>query len=509
MLLSNPMLERAVLSALYHNGSNAYHELEDIITDSDVFTIDSNQLIFKCLKKAILDNDSVKIDIATIFSIAKDIGINDILSKKDEINHLKAIIELKVNFDNIRNFAKRLKKLHVTRQIKNELKQVDEKLDNITGEEPISEILSIPEKSVLGFSSLVEDEDDSCKLIGRNTDELIEDLSKNPVKNLGLDVGFPRWQRMIGGLTGSTLNVIASRSNAGKSMLASCFALYLGEKYNIKTLILDTEMEEKMCQYRLLANLSSVPIHDIKTGQFSKNKVSLQRVQQASEKLKKIPYYYKNISNKPSLEEHLSAMRRFIHKDVGLCDDHKTAKPCLIIYDYLKLLSGSSITNNNSEFQILGFMCSELHNFAVKYNVCIVSFVQMNRQGISMSESSDIISQSDRILWLSDSLSAMWDKTPEQMAEGEPNSGNMILTVLKARHGETTKFGDYICMDKTGKYSQIKELKTKLEYVNGVSTGNNNDEKGFKINNDTPPNPNYNALRDHCQNDKEIKDIIH
>ena len=490
--LSNPFCERAILSCLYHYGGKAFHEIEDVILDTNCFTIDSNKLIYSCLTKLINDDDLVKINLPIIFSTAKDLGIDNILCKKDEIDHLKAIINLDPNFDNLRGFAKKIRKLQITRQIKTELRLANDKLSNITGDEQINEILSIPENSILGFSSLINDDNEAARLIGRNTDELVEYLANNPVSQIGVDVGFPRWQEMIGGAD-TGVHVIASRSNQGKSILASCFALNLAKKHNIKTLILDTEMTEEQCQYRLLANLSGVSINKIKTGQFGKNKAEFLRVEKAAKDLKNIPYYYRNVSDKPSLDEHVSLMRRFIHKEVGLTNDHRTANKCLIIYDYLKILSGGkSLSSDEKEYQIIGNQMGELHNLSIKYNFPLITFVQINRQGINATESTDIISQSDRILWLATSLSAMWDKSPEQISEDGIEAGNMILTILKARHGMTTKFGDYICMQKTGHLARIKELKTKLELQQNP---HDNTQSGFIVDSQDT-NANYNELRD-------------
>jgi len=90
----------------------------------------------------------------------------------------------------------------------------------------------------------------------------------------------------------------------------------------------------------------------------------------------------------------------------------------------------------------------------------------------------------------------------------------MVLSILKARHGETTKNFDYICMKKTGKLATIKELKFKSDYINGNNDHDNDDQKSFKIKNgddhSQPSNPEYNSLRESFskQDDSELKEII-
>jgi len=48
---------------------------------------------------------------------------------------------------------------------------------------------------------------------------------------------------------------------------------------------------------------------------------------------------------------------------------------CLIIYDYLKLMTSESITGNIAEFQALGFQITKLHNFMVENDCACLSFV--------------------------------------------------------------------------------------------------------------------------------------
>ena len=49
MILCDPSAERAILSGILKYGEDAYLDIADIIQESS-FTIDSNQIIFKCLK---------------------------------------------------------------------------------------------------------------------------------------------------------------------------------------------------------------------------------------------------------------------------------------------------------------------------------------------------------------------------------------------------------------------------------------------------------------------------
>ena len=152
-------------------------------------------------------------------------------------------------------------------------------------------------------------------------------------------------------------------------------------------------------------------------------------------------YHYKNVSGK-SLEEILSIMRRWIMKEVGFNAEGRT-NDCLIIYDYLKLMSSESITQNIAEFQAMGFLITELHNFCVMYDCPVLSFVQLNRDGINIEDTS-AISQSDRLVWLCTNFSIFKPKTQEEISEDGEEFGNRKLIPLVARHGPGIEDGNYI-----------------------------------------------------------------
>ena len=191
--------------------------------------------------------------------------------------------------------------------------------------------------------------------------------------------------------------------------------------------------------------------------------------------LKNAPLFHKSIAGKP-FDEQLAIMRRWLVKDVGLNDDG-TAKDCVIIYDYLKLMDSNGLSQDLKEYQILGFMMTALHNFAVKYKVPILAFIQLNRDGIT-KESTDSASGSDRIIWLCSNFSIFKRKSDEEIAEDGGKSGNRKLIPVISRHGGGLDDNDYINCHMKGWCAKIVEGKTKLE----VMHNNKTNEAGFIIN---------------------------
>jgi|2_EtaG_2_1085320.scaffolds.fasta_scaffold00016_58 replicative DNA helicase len=269
--------------------------------------------------------------------------------------------------------------------------------------------------------------------------------------------------------------------NTGKTVMAENIGVHIAKSFDIPVLDLDTEMRKSDHQNRGMAMLSydsdhKTTINEMETGQFTKSQYQSERLLEQGRQNKNIPYYHKNVGGKP-FEDQLSIMRRWIARVVGLNDQGK-AKDCVIIYDYLKLMDSAEIRGDMKEFQVLGFMMTALHNFSLRYDVPILTFVQLNRDGIT-KESTDTASGSDRIIWLCSNFTIYKNKSDEEVAKDGPENGNRKLVPVVARHGEGLEDGDYINILMKGQYAKLIEGKTAYELDAGVpatDTGPDDDE---------------------------------
>lgn len=474
MILCDPASERAVLAGICLYGEEAYLDIADIIQES-TFTIDSNGIIFKCLKRLCENENKPKIDVASIYSVAQELGVGHLLSKKEEAQHLKAILDFPVSVENVRKFAAKIRKLEIARLLRKQLESAQDKLLDINGSESITSILGIAEDTVFNFASLLNDTDNNPVHIGKDVEAYLDDLVNNPIDQVGIPTGFPVYDQAIGGgFRKGTVNVIAARPKTGKTLLADNIGFYIANKHKIPVLNMDTEMNVKDHLNRVLAMMTETEISSIETGKFATLPDQKSKLQKASVDLKDTPLFYKTIAGKP-FEEQLALMRRWIVKEVGLNDDG-TAKQCLIVYDYLKLMDSAGISQDMKEYQVLGFMMTALHNFAVRYQIPILAFVQLNRDGIT-KESTDTASGSDRIIWLCSNFTIFKRKSDEEIAEDGSKNGNRKLLPLVSRHGGGLDDNDYINCHMKGWCAKISEGKTRLELLNNQ---NGNDE-GFIV----------------------------
>ncbi len=469
--LSNKAAEKAVLAGLIQHGKDSFVDIDGAITEQS-FTLEENQIVWSCLKKLFEDSDTV--DLPTLYAAAKKIDLDSVFMKRVPKDYYKKLSAINIEKANVKHQAAILVKFEIAREVDKTASQIKIKIKDVTGDESISEIISIGETPFFEFSSRLEGRvDNEPEDIGQDIDEYIQSLIDNPQEMMGISTGFSRFDKSIGGgLRRGNVDLIAARAKAGKSLFADSVALHVAGTLGIPVLMLDTEMSREDHIHRLLASMTDVTINDISTGQFGKSSGLQERVKQGVEKLKEIPYKYVTIAG-TSFDETLSIMRRWIKKEVGY-DENGVSNPCLIIYDYLKLTSASQM-NDMKEFQALGYQMQQLVNFTIKEKVPCLSFVQLNRDGITR-ESEDVISGSDRLSWFCSSLTIFKKKSEEEIAEDGGESGNRKLVPLIARHGGGLSDDfDYINMHLNGDFGRIDEGFTKSEYI----LANKKEKEGF------------------------------
>ena len=450
--------ERAVLAGLCQYGLDCYLEIDFI--DASHFSNEMNQIIFHCVHKSISEN--AKVELASILSAANNLGVYEAIHNPDEIAFIRSLFNFPIHKENVTSHAAKIAKIKLARDLKKTLKACEKELNSVTGEEDLIDLISKVEEPILDATSEVyQSSNKQTEILGNDIDDYLTYLSENISDTVGIPTGFDRYDISIGGgLRRKCVDLIAARPKIGKSMFGDAVALNVSSNLNIPVLMLDTEMSKEDHLNRMLANLSGVEINKISTGKFNENEIEKEKVHDAAEKLKSIPYHYISIAGQ-AFEHIIGVMRKWIYQHVGFDEGGRT-KDCLIVYDYLKLMGSEGITNAMQEYQVLGFQITKLHNFCVKYDVPCLSFVQLNRDGITR-ESTDVVSGSDRLIWLCTSFSIFKMKSDEEIAEDSIEHGNRKLVPVVARHGSGLDDGDYISVKMFGNIGKIEEDETRNE----------------------------------------------
>lgn len=473
--------ERALLSGLVQYGLEAYVEISDVVSEASFGSL-NNQIIYRCLKHIIEQDQTV--DVPSILSASEKLGLSETIQTDQELNYIKSLFEFYVEKGNMFNFAMQVKKLEYGRNIIDTCNKIKEQAESINGLESIEDIINIIERPVADF--VKEDSTgDKPELIGDGLFEHLEFLKENQCDAVGIPTGFPYYDEGIGGgLRRKSVNIVAARPKTGKSLFGMNAGINIAEK-GTPVIFLDTEMDKDTSTHRMLAAVSGVKIRDIETGKFYDCPEKTEKVLGAAKKIKEIPFHYINISGK-SFPSICNIIKRWAMQSVGK-DENGNTNDCVVVYDYLKLMDSSSIGPSMQEYQVLGFQITELHNLMVKLDTPCLTFVQLNRDGIS-KESTDAISGSDRLVWLCTSLAFFKAKSEEEIAEDGVKNGNRKMIILAARYGGGLNPGDYINMNMIGDCSQLIELGTrnqsKTKSVNDTGLVNEEDLEDLDFNDD-------------------------
>lgn len=457
MNLTDIGAERAVLAGLFAYGLDAYVEVSDIISHQ-TFGHYNNQILYKCIEKVM--ESEAEVDLPSVLAAAQQLGFYDSVNTKQELEYINSLMKFPIKKDNVAHFAAQIKKFEFARKIKNLADKIGKDVESINGDESINDIIGLMENPLVEF--LRQDSvSEKPQKIGKDVEAYFDFLVENRCDQIGIPTGFPRYDAAIGGgLRRKCVDLVSARPKVGKSVFADNVAINVAAS-GIPVLMLDTEMSKEDHLNRIISNLSGVPINEISTGKFAEDQEKTLAVKLAIDKIKDIPYTYVSVAGAP-FEQILNTIKRWIMQEVGQ-DENGRTNDCVVIYDYLKLMSSSSISNNIQEYQALGFQITSLHNLAVKYDFPCLSFVQLNRDGIT-KESTDAVSGSDRLIWLCTSFSIFKVKSVEEVAEDGPNAGNRKLVPIVSRHGPGMEDGNYINMKMFGDKAKLEELRTRDEF---------------------------------------------
>jgi len=466
--------ESAVLAGLCQHGVELYYDIDYL--QSDAFYEVNNQRLFKCLEK--IFKDSSDVDLSSILSVAQDMGFYEEISSDDEVGNLRFLFNNGISKENARANASKIAKLMYSNRAMTVANVIERELGEISGDESIQDILNIIELPLLDFTSDIYNTSDNKPMRPADTiDEYLAEKEANPVDMLGLSTGWKNYDEAIGGgLRRKCVDLIGARMKVGKSFTGDGVCINVSSR-DIPTLIVDSEMDREEHDNRMLAALSGVDIKKIETGKYIENEDETRRVREGVKKFKKMNYKFVNVSGM-EFASILRIMRNFVYQDVGFDGSGRT-NDCLIIYDYFKVTNPSEVTESKREHQLLAYQMMELHNFVVKHDIPMLSFVQLNRDGIT-SESTDAVAGSDGILRTCTSFTILKIKSEQEVSQDGPEKGNRKMVPIVARKGPGLEFGDYInYVYNFPNGSDIKELETRNFYLNN--------ERGFDSNDTSRP----------------------
>lgn len=232
------------------------------------------------------------------------------------------------------------------------------------------------------------------------------------------------------------LVLMAGPTGKGKSSFFLAQAMYT-LKRGIPTVIIDTELTDKVYTSRLLANLSGVRVSNIKSGKYTKEEE--ERIKQCMEWIKKCPGFvheYQPVFSKLAVEQ---VCRKWYNKgQLGF-----------LIYDYIKPSERYGAAEIS---QSLGLMTDFLKSIAGNLNIPVLAGLQLNKMTGNVSDSQKPERYADVLMY--------WkEKTAEQLSTDTLECGNYYIQVIKNRNGSIHNEDDYVDISFVGDIMKISEAK--------------------------------------------------
>lgn len=207
-------------------------------------------------------------------------------------------------------------------------------------------------RDLVPISQVISDYYDRIDYLYRHGDELI-----------GVPTGFPRVDRLLGGLQRSDLVIVAGRPAMGKTSLVLNIA-YNAALKSQRVAIFSLEMSNEQLVQRLIASETGISSQRLRTGKLKEEEWP--RFTQAADHLSR---QFVFVDDTPSI----SAMQmrtkcRRLHAEHGLD---------LIIVDYLQLMQGDQRSENR--VQEISYISRMLKGLARELNVPVLAASQLSR----------------------------------------------------------------------------------------------------------------------------------
>lgn len=450
--------ERAFLACIMKE-PKLMHEASHLVTIHDLynkFTKGVYQVMLYLYKRQSKEKAEASYDTMSMLAVAKSLGEGkeeNMLSLVGGLDHLQSIESAPIKIGSFKQYISILLEKSAKVQAYRKARGIQLKAIN---QAPVDRATFVSEIQQEMFDmSTVHGGDRNIIKLGEEAERFLGEMVENKkAGRCGIRATFmPKIMRVLNGFRGGNLIIIYARPKTGKSAMFLNIAVDVACEQNIPVLYLDTEMSKNEQLSRAMSRWAGVEEWDITNGTFEDDPEKMNKVQAIAQKLKGSPFYYASAMG-ITKEEVVSLIRQFKVQFVGeeLVGGRMKTKPCLIVYDWIKVNDSNQISRNTQEWQTLGYIATAIKNVATELDIPVVAGAQSNRggaaQGVtgkSAEHSSTFLAGSDRMAqyctcliwlrWLRESEQKLVDKIDPEFYY------NQMMHVIMQRGGPTCQEG--------------------------------------------------------------------
>lgn len=262
------------------------------------------------------------------------------------------------------------------------------------------------------LETLIQPTLDEIEAIGSSTGEL-----------RGIPTGFKDLDRLLAGLQGGQLVIVAGRPGLGKSTAAMSFAQHAAFRAGCASAVFSLEMSNTEIVMRILSSEARVPLHAIRSGQLSDD--DWMKLARCMGEIAEAPLYVDDTPNMNLMEIRAKARRLKQRNDLKL-----------IVVDYLQLMSSSGRVESRQ--QEVSELSRGLKLLAKEVDCPVIAVSQLNRGPEQRTDKRPILSdirESGSIEQDADIVILL--HRDDYYDKESPRAGEADFIVAKHRNGPT------------------------------------------------------------------------
>ena len=397
-------MERIILGAILSKNS-VYYTISDIIRTDD-FSLNIHKTIFDFLTEKLAEN--MPVDAITLMHFLS--------SKEISLEYLNTIKDMGKYSETIVSYARILKDLSTSCRLNDIAFEIDKRQkDGMKVDELISwletEIFTLNVSREYSNNHIVDFKTGAMQAI-EDLKKIMEDPQKYMIKS-----GFEHLDRLLLGFRPGELICIAGRPSVGKTSISIQLAMNILKHYNTKIMFVSLEMPYDQICFKILSNISGVPLSSFIQGKLSNNTIHqcLELINTQS-----MPLYIYD-----SFHLTISKLRTILMQRV------KRDGIRLVIIDYLQLIDSNMRNNQYNKEQEISEISRSLKRMAKELNVTVIALSQMSRDIEKRNEKEPKLSD----LRGSGSIEQDCDKVMLVYRPDNNNRNLLNLFVAKNRNG--------------------------------------------------------------------------
>lgn len=338
----------------------------------------------------------------------------------------------------VRNAALLRRVMRFSDELKARCAEAGARAQDVLGE-ACKTLFRLDERTLSGSLELIE------PILERTIDQMEQDL-KSDASSHRVKTGFPSFDRVMGGLAGGTLNILAARPGMGKSTFALNIAHNAAMFYGKNVAIFSLEMSKEELAKRFMSARARINSKNFQAPNLM-TKLDWAKLVEVVGAFKSKPIY---IDDSAELSPHeMLARCRQLKSNSGLD---------LVIVDYLQLMTLKGKKENRQ--QEISEISRTLKLLAKELNVPVIALSQLRREAERGEEGSEPklsdLRESGSLEQDADSVWMLYQgsKSSEEQEENPDEPRSVNLHIAKNRSGPTR----HLRLNWLGQYTLFLDL---------------------------------------------------